>query len=166
MHREANTSRWMTIIAFLAIVMVIVAANAASRAAQAPAGLSPSAPDGASLYRTYCASCHGGTGHGDGPVAAFLSVPPTDLTQIAKRANGIFPAGEVARVIDGRQRVRAHGGSDMPVWGDGFSRSISAPDEATIRARIEAVVKYLASIQERRARIEPRRSHSAVGPLG
>jgi mono/diheme cytochrome c family protein len=107
-------------------------------------------PDGARLYRVYCASCHGPTGRGDGPVAEFLNIPPSDLTQIANRAKGVFPADEVFRIIDGRKRVRAHGDSAMPVWGDGFSHLISVDGQA-VRARLDALVKYLEAIQARRA---------------
>jgi putative copper export protein/mono/diheme cytochrome c family protein len=35
---------------------------------------------GAALYPSHCAACHGVTGHGDGPAAASLPVPPADLT--------------------------------------------------------------------------------------
>ena len=35
---------------------------------------------GAMLYPTNCAACHGPGGHGDGPLAASLPVPPADLT--------------------------------------------------------------------------------------
>ena len=35
---------------------------------------------GAALYSANCAACHGAGGHGDGPLAASLPVPPADLT--------------------------------------------------------------------------------------
>jgi putative copper export protein/mono/diheme cytochrome c family protein len=35
---------------------------------------------GANLYGANCASCHGATGHGDGPLARQLPVHPADLT--------------------------------------------------------------------------------------
>ena len=35
---------------------------------------------GAMLYPSNCAACHGAGGHGDGPLAASLPVPPADLT--------------------------------------------------------------------------------------
>lgn len=35
---------------------------------------------GAMLYPSNCAACHGANGHGDGPLAASLPVPPADLT--------------------------------------------------------------------------------------
>jgi mono/diheme cytochrome c family protein len=112
--------------------------------------------DGAALYRAHCASCHGRSGRGDGPVGEFLKVPPADLTQIANHAHGAFPSAQVSRIIDGRQLVRAHGDSKMPVWGDAFSQSLTHEDEATVRQKIDALVNYLRSIQERHARAEPR----------
>ncbi len=35
---------------------------------------------GAGLYPAHCAVCHGAAGHGDGPAATSLPVPPADLT--------------------------------------------------------------------------------------
>jgi mono/diheme cytochrome c family protein len=36
--------------------------------------------EGAWLYPTHCAACHGAEGHGDGKLASTLPVPPADLT--------------------------------------------------------------------------------------
>jgi putative copper export protein/mono/diheme cytochrome c family protein len=36
--------------------------------------------DGSTLYAQNCVSCHGSGGHGDGPLAKSLSIPPADLT--------------------------------------------------------------------------------------
>jgi mono/diheme cytochrome c family protein len=36
--------------------------------------------DGARLFPTHCAGCHGAAGRGDGPMAGGLPVPPADLT--------------------------------------------------------------------------------------
>src|SRR5512146_833053 len=70
---------------------------------------------GAVLFGTYCASCHGRNGHGDGPVAENLRTQPPNLTQLAKLNGGMFPAERTRRVIDGREpRVRAHGSLEMP----------------------------------------------------
>jgi mono/diheme cytochrome c family protein len=116
------------------------------------ASQSAASPDGAALYTTHCASCHGRSGRGDGPVAEFLKVPPADLTQIVKYARGAFPAAQLTRIIDGRQVVRAHGDSKMPVWGDAFSHSLTRTDDAEVRQKIDALVRYLQTIQERQAR--------------
>ena len=55
-------------------------------------------------------------------------------------------------MIDGRQVVKPHGESQMPVWGDAFAKSATESDERAIKAKIDALVAYLASIQERPAR--------------
>jgi mono/diheme cytochrome c family protein len=107
--------------------------------------------DGGTLFRTYCASCHGPGGSGDGPVAQHLRKPPADLTRIAVRNGGVFAADKVAQAIDGRNVVRPHGPSDMPVWGDAFSRVSTANDEEAVRQRIEALVRYIEKLQERSA---------------
>jgi len=55
-------------------------------------------------------------------------------------------------LIDGRRVVKPHGDSQMPVWGDAFAKSATESDERAIKAKIEALVRYLESIQERPAR--------------
>jgi mono/diheme cytochrome c family protein len=104
---------------------------------------------GQKLYERSCASCHGKGARGDGPAAASLRTPPPDLTQIAKRRNGQFPAGDIATYIDGRLEVPAHGSREMPIWGDSFSDSVGGGtigDEVT-RGNVAVIVEYLKSIQ-------------------
>jgi mono/diheme cytochrome c family protein len=56
--------------------------------AAAPAGnLRGDAEAGKALYAQYCATCHGASGHGDGPVAATLNPKP------ANHADHVFMAG-------------------------------------------------------------------------
>jgi len=107
---------------------------------------------GATLYKTYCASCHGASGRGTGAVAVFLRVAPADLTQIAKRNKGVFSPEQVYRIIDGRQTVKTHGESQMPIWGDAFSKSMGGTDAKTVEAKIRELVDYLESIQEKPTR--------------
>ena len=61
----------------------------------------------------------------------------------------MFPSELVFKVIDGRQQVRGHGGPDMPVWGDVFTRSRDAGDADRVKAVIDSLVDYLGSIQLR-----------------
>ncbi|MGE0360844.1 MAG: cytochrome c [Vicinamibacterales bacterium] len=103
------------------------------------------------LFRTYCASCHGTSAKGDGPLAASLRQRPADLTEIARRNKGVFPTEQVHRIIDGRQPVKGHGGPDMPVWGDVFARASGVQSEANITSRIEALVRYIEGLQARTA---------------
>jgi mono/diheme cytochrome c family protein len=104
---------------------------------------------GQELFVQYCASCHGSGARGDGPAAGALKTQPADLTRIAARRGGSFPAGEIARKIDGRFAPEAHGTREMPVWGSTFTSQIpdAGVSEEVSRGRIAVLVEYLKTIQ-------------------
>jgi len=102
---------------------------------------------GDSIFRTYCANCHGPEGRGDGRIADLLRVRPADLTLLASHNNGKFDPDLVFKIIDGRKTVKGHGGADMPIWGDAFKSSQRNYDEASVKLKIESLVEYLESIQ-------------------
>jgi mono/diheme cytochrome c family protein len=106
------------------------------------------APPGQALYRTHCATCHGTSGRGDGPMAQYLRVPPADLSSITARNKGVFPTATIQRIVDGRQMLGVHG-SGMPIWGDAFSPAGNAAADEVAAAKIRAIVTYLESIQDR-----------------
>jgi len=106
---------------------------------------------GAETFRTYCATCHGTSARGDGPLASSMRRKPANLTEIAKRNGGEFPSELIFKVIDGRQPVRGHGGPDMPAWGDALLRSREAGDDERVKSVIQALVNYLEGIQLRPA---------------
>ena len=108
-------------------------------------------------FRAYCAPCHGLKGEGDGPVAGTLKVAPPDLTRLALRNDGAFPAEAAYRTISGLDMPPSHGTTEMPVWGLWFSsqeiaESLHTGDETPPleRAdnRIKALIAYLKSIQK------------------
>jgi mono/diheme cytochrome c family protein len=105
---------------------------------------------GMEVYADHCASCHGRTGHGDGPRVKELSSRPSDLTKLAERNGWSYPAADVARVIDGADR--AHRAGDMPLWGTVFRTDSSAAGESAVKERIDALTLYLEFIQARRPR--------------
>ena len=102
---------------------------------------------GGEVFRTYCATCHGPLGRGDGPLASSMRRKPADLTEIAKRNGGEYPSEIVYRTIDGRTPVRGHGGPDMPVWGDAFARSRDGGDEVAVKERIDSLVNFIRTLQ-------------------
>lgn len=104
---------------------------------------------GRTLYLRYCASCHGRDGRGDGPVAPSLGEKPTDLTQIAAAHGGEFPFVAVFEAIDGTRTVRAHGVSEMPIWGEVFQSDPASPLEQQILAggRVIAIARYVRVLQ-------------------
>ena len=103
-------------------------------------------------YEVACMPCHGIDGRGDGPLAKTLKVAPADLTGIKRSNGGKFPTRRIAEIIDGRVIVASHGQRDMPAWGDRYRVSVpgetSAMVERRVRAQIEALIRYLQSIQE------------------
>jgi mono/diheme cytochrome c family protein len=111
------------------------------------------APPGKGSYMRYCASCHGEDGKGDGPLASLLKQKPADLTQLAKKNNGVFPVPRVEDIMDGRVEVAAHGPSDMPVWGHRFGAAEEAAGgnaaPTVARERMDLIIRYLNSIQEK-----------------
>ena len=112
----------------------------------------PGAKSGAQTYQELCASCHGVSGIGDGPMASELRRAPSDLTLIAARRGGTFPRQEISEIVDGRRPLRSHGPGNMPVWGRHFERSTTSPDapsEMIVRGQISELVDYLEAIQEK-----------------
>jgi mono/diheme cytochrome c family protein len=101
---------------------------------------------GDNLYRAYCASCHGKDAKGNGPMAVWLKVPPSDLTRIAARNGGTFPLERIDRIISGEEALPSgHGTRAMPVWGPVFSQVTR--DEDLGRVRIDNLARYLRDIQ-------------------
>jgi mono/diheme cytochrome c family protein len=131
-------------VAAAAIAAALLAAGAAAQQSTETFSGGRAGPE---VYRTYCATCHGVSARGDGPLAAHLRFVPPDLTLLAKRNGGKFDEAEVYRIIDGRKPVKGHGGPDMPVWGDAFRRSADGYSEEAVKARIEGLVTHLRSLQ-------------------
>lgn len=102
-------------------------------------------------YVAYCGNCHGLAGLGDGPIAEFMSVKPTDLTRMAEQNGGVFPEREMRDMIDGRQssrtNIRAHGYKEMPVWGAIFS-ALHYGGDAEVTRHVDGVIEYLKEIQQ------------------
>lgn len=106
------------------------------------------ASSGAEMFKQYCAACHGKDGKGDGPAASDLKTAPADLTTLAKRNGGTFPADHVMEVLRNGVKAPAHGTSEMPTWGPLF-QTISSRDQAIVNMRISNLTNYVKSLQEK-----------------
>lgn len=137
----------MAMLAALLVTSVdVTPALAQEPAAQAQAEMRQRVTGG-EVFRTYCATCHGTSGRGDGPLAGSMRRKPADLTEIARKNGGEYPSEIVFRTIDGKTPVRGHGGPDMPVWGDAFARSRDGGDAATVKERIDSLVEFIRTLQ-------------------
>ena len=136
---------------WLALILFAGIATPRSPGAQTTAAVNPPlvirSLAGSDLFQFYCATCHGRDGSGNGPVAAALQRPPTDLRRLTVRNAGVFPRARVAAYITngGELLTAAHGSSEMPVWGPVF-RGLD-PSDTRVTLRIANLTDYIASIQ-------------------
>jgi mono/diheme cytochrome c family protein len=102
---------------------------------------------GRDSFEFYCASCHGTSGTGNGPVASSLKKTPADVTSLARRNGGAFPRQRVVSLLKGEEPGLAavHGSNEMPVWGPVFR--FLDPSDARVKLRIENVVSYIETLQ-------------------
>ncbi|HEX7295308.1 MAG TPA: c-type cytochrome [Pyrinomonadaceae bacterium] len=104
---------------------------------------------GKEMYLKYCASCHGITGKGDGPVSRDLKVKVPDLTVLKHSNHGMYPTDRVLSSIDGSRSVRAHGDRNMPVWGEVFRKEHEKEKYTELTALLKAklIAEYVGTLQ-------------------
>jgi mono/diheme cytochrome c family protein len=105
-----------------------------------------SAASGKEMFVQYCAACHGTDGKGTGPAAPSMKAAPTDLTQLAKKHDGKYPANQVASALKFGSGAGAHGSADMPVWGP-LLQSLDKYHDSVVQQRIANIVSYIETLQ-------------------
>lgn len=141
--RHRSWVPWFLMIGCLSLLIAPLMAQQ-TKVQQAPAPAT-NAASGEEMYKSYCASCHGPRGKGDGPAASAFKTAPSDLTMLAKKNNGKFPDDKVKTVL--RNGVSpAHGSAEMPVWGPVFS-AVSQNSQQIVTLRISNLTDYVQSIQ-------------------
>ena len=141
-----NTLHKLCVPGLLAVVAVCSAAQETKTQLKREAAPVTSAASGSEMYVSYCASCHGKDATGNGPAAAALKSAPPDLTTLAKRNGGKYPALRVRSILLGKENLVPHGDQEMPVWGPVF-RAISTGHEEIVDMRIGNLNRYLESLQ-------------------
>lgn len=133
----------VVLISVVAISTLAVTQEAAVK--HVPISNTPS-NSGKAMFNSYCAVCHGKDGKGDGPAASAMKTPPIDLTTLAQKNGGKYPASHVTAVLKGQAVTASHGNQEMPVWGPLFSE-ISQGNQAQVQQRISNLVSYVGSLQ-------------------
>ena len=105
------------------------------------------ATNGKQMYGSYCASCHGTDGRGNGPMASSLNSRPTDLTALARVNHGKFPANHVATVLRFGPSSTNHGSAQMPAWGHVLGNLSSVYQQQEQDLRISNLTRYIGSMQ-------------------
>ena len=146
----------MRVMKFITAVAVVAMLSVFALGQAAPAPSTPaikhvpitrtSSTSGKEMYKSYCAVCHGLDGKGDGPAAPAMKTNPSDLTVLAQKGAGKYPAAHVAAVIRGQAITPSHGSHDMPIWGPLFS-SIDQGHEAQVQQRVTNLVNYIETVQ-------------------
>jgi mono/diheme cytochrome c family protein len=103
---------------------------------------------GPHLYQEFCASCHGDTGAGDGPLGTTLPRRASDLTMLTQRNGGTFPRAAVLAVVEATRPVPAHAKPAMPNWREVFYR-LEYGSERAVRKRIDALVAHIETLQQK-----------------
>ena len=103
---------------------------------------------GSEMYRAHCAVCHGLDGKGNGPAASAMKSQPTDLTQLARKHDGKFPANSVASALKfgSGSGAGAHGSAQMPVWGPLF-QSLDKFNDTVVQQRVSNLINYIETLQ-------------------
>jgi mono/diheme cytochrome c family protein len=108
------------------------------------------ATSGRQMYASYCASCHGIDGRGNGPVAVMLRKQPADLSALSRNNGGRFPSEHVATVLEFGAENMAHGTIEMPVWGPVLGKmDVSVPEQSMRQLRVSNLIRYIESMQEK-----------------
>ena len=150
----------MSLRALLLVLPVTLALAACEEGMSVPSDTSstpermPIAADGARLYMSYCASCHGEKGRGDGPMARAMTKAPKDLTLLSVRHGDRFPRAKVMSTVDGYARSNLSG-PGMPKFGELLSGDLVPYDsgdgvQTPTPRKLVALVEYLETIQQTR----------------
>jgi len=146
----------MRVMKFISVAAILVMISALAMAQAAPAQSSTTvrhvpitnspSNSGKAMFNSYCAVCHGTDAKGNGPAASAMKTAPSDLTALAQKDGGKYPAAHVAAIIRGQATTPSHGSQDMPVWGPLFS-SISQGHESQVQQRVANLVTYIETLQ-------------------
>jgi mono/diheme cytochrome c family protein len=101
------------------------------------------------VFDRKCAECHGSS-KGEGPrLVEGTGAPAPDLRKLSLECGSPLPREELAKFIDGRSDVAAHGPRAMPVWGEALYDNL--PENPTVEemraGTIDLLLDYLDTIQ-------------------
>jgi len=139
-------SKKLLIILFAAMIApgVLIASDSKSNVTIQTARIP--ANDGKAMYASYCATCHGIDGKGNGPLSSSLKRTPPNLTLLSRKNGGAYPSTRVVAVIGHGTSVSGHDKAGMPVWAPALD-TIDQNNKLDTPLRISNLSKYLETLQ-------------------
>ncbi len=113
----------------------------------------PDVKNGPDIFVTYCQSCHGQNGEGDGPLAAGLDPPPTNFqdSTLASKLSPLQAYNSLRLGIEGTAMRAFHEISDQEAWDVAFyinalsyENSVSPSENETIQQALKDTVSLKA----------------------
>jgi mono/diheme cytochrome c family protein len=148
--RCANAAFWCLLFAVPGYVSPVVSGDAPGTRGSSIFPLVISPTSGKDMYAVYCAGCHGEDGRGEGHSARHCTVPPADLTQLARNNHGIYPAERVCEVLRRGTGQPPKGQGYMPIW-EPLLNSLNAEPASVTEERIRSLAEYVKTLQDRPA---------------
>jgi mono/diheme cytochrome c family protein len=109
-----------------------------------------SATSGQEMYAIYCIGCHGEDGRGIGSYSRDCTVPPADLTQLARGNHGIYPSKRVCQVLRHGTGLPPQGQGYMPIWAP-LLKLMNADPPGVTEVRIHSLAEYIETLQDKPA---------------
>ena len=134
---------------FLSFTVLIIAATLVyAQNVQMVSAPNTQAESGAQMFATYCATCHGAQGRGDGPASGAYKTTRTNISLLTKHNNGIFPKAYVNGVIAGKTELPSHNGANgMPKWRDVLIGVDFQRTPNVVERRIANLTEYVQQLQ-------------------
>jgi mono/diheme cytochrome c family protein len=135
-------------ILLIAVLLLMAAAIGFSKDLKVTPIVNSNTASGAQMYADYCAACHGADGKSDGRAVAFLKAPPPELSTLALRNGGKYPARRVSSILHARAPKHAEAVLDMPDWWALFRKGPEA------ELRIRNLTKFVETLQQQSLKSE------------
>lgn len=121
--------------------------KAVKKVAPAP-GMVTAPTAGEEMYAAYCVGCHGEDGLGYGRYSSDCTVPPSDLTQLARKNYGIYPVEKVRQVLRQGTGQAPAGRGYMPIW-EPLLKVLNGDAPGVTEVRIRSLAEYVRTMQDR-----------------
>ena len=125
----------------------IVSGDTAPNKNSCPFSLIISASSGHDMYVVYCAGCHGEDGRAKGRSSRYCTVPPADLTKLARQNHDAYPSERVCQTLRYGTGRPPKGQGYMPVWGP-LLRPMNADPPGVTEVRIQSLSEYVRTLQD------------------